>query len=86
MSKTDVESDPFEVVARALGCPREAITIESAMRRTHKWDSLGHVSVVTALEDAYHLSISDDEILSLTTMKSIVEFHKRHTRTDGDGA
>jgi citrate synthase len=86
MSNTEGGIDPFEVVARVLGCPPAAITTESAMKRTHKWDSLGHVSVVTALEEAYGVSISDDEMLALTTMKSILEFHKRQTRTDGDGA
>lgn len=73
--------NPFEIVARALGCPSSAITADSAMKRTHKWDSLGHVSVVTALEEAYGVSISDEEILSLTTMKAILDFHERQAKT-----
>jgi len=69
-----VESpDPFTVVATALRCRRETLTPESGMYRTHGWDSFGHVNVIVALEDAYGLSIPNDEILSLNTMKAIVE-------------
>jgi acyl carrier protein len=66
--------DPFTVVAQALRCSRDSLSIESAMYRDHGWDSFGHVSVIVALEEAYGISIPNDEIMSMTTMKAIVEF------------
>jgi acyl carrier protein len=51
--------------------------MESAMYRDHGWDSFGHVSVMVALEKAYGISISNDEMMLLTTMQSIVELIER---------
>lgn len=70
-------SDPFEVVATALGCNSRSLSLEAGMYRTHGWDSLGHISVIVALQDAYNLRISDEELMSLVTMKAIVEFCER---------
>ena len=69
--------DPFAVVADALRCRRETLTPESGMYRTHGWDSFGHVNVIVAVEDAYGLIIPNDEILSLNTMKAILERFQR---------
>jgi len=65
--------DPCSVVAQALGCSRDSLSIESAMYRDHGWDSFGHVSVIVALEEAYGISIPNDKMMILTTMKAIIE-------------
>lgn len=77
MTPSDAPLDPFIVVAQALRCPRNSLSIESAMYKDHGWDSFGQVSVIVALEKAYGVSISNDEIMNLTTMKAIVEFSQR---------
>jgi acyl carrier protein len=69
--------DPFTVVAKALLCPRESLTLESGMYKTHGWDSFGHVTVILALEDAYGITIPNDNMMSLNTMKAIVEHCQR---------
>lgn len=68
--------DPFNLVAQALRCSRDSLSMESAMYRDHGWDSFGHVSVIAALEEAYGISISNDEVTFLRTLKAIVEFTK----------
>jgi acyl carrier protein len=74
MTASEMATDPFKVVAQALRCSRDSLSMESAMYRDHGWDSFGHVSVISALEEAYGIRISNDEVLLLTTMKGIVEF------------
>jgi acyl carrier protein len=74
--------DPFIVVAKALGCPRESLTLESGMYRNHGWDSLGHVTVILAIEEAYGIAIPNDQMMSLNTMKAIVEFYQRSGNTE----
>ena len=69
--------DPFSIVAEALGCSRNSLSIESAMYKDHGWDSFGHISVIVAMEEAYGISIPNDEIMNLTTMEAIVELSKR---------
>lgn len=75
--------DPFDVVAKALGCPKEELSEESAIRHYHGWDSLGHVKIITAIEYVLETSITDDEVVELTNMKAICEFFDRQSRTDG---
>lgn len=82
MTPSDVPTDPFSVVAQALRCPRDSLSMESAMYRDHGWDSFGHVSVIVALEEAYGISIPNDEMMILTTMKAIVEFTERSREVD----
>ena len=86
MTSPTVPKDPFGVVAKALQCPRDSLSLKSAMYRDHGWDSFGHVNVITALEEAYGISISNDEMMILTTMKSIVEFTERMGEVDQHGA
>ena len=74
--------DPFVVVAEALGCSRDSLCLESAMYRDHGWDSFGHVSVITAIEEACAISIANDEVLKYTTMKAILELFE-HCREVG---
>ncbi|MCH8270574.1 MAG: acyl carrier protein [Planctomycetes bacterium] len=47
------------------------------MYKDHGWDSFGHISVIVAMEEAYGISIPNDEIMNLTTMEAIVELSKR---------
>ena len=82
MTSSSAPPDPFTVVAQALGCSRDSLSIESAMYRDHGWDSFGHVSVIVALEEAYGISIPNDEMMSLITMKAIVESLKRSQGVD----
>lgn len=82
MTFSSAPPDPFSVVAQALGCSRDSLSIESAMYRDHGWDSFGHVSVIVALEEAYGIRIPNDEMMILTTMKAIVQILERSQGVD----
>ncbi|MEZ6137015.1 MAG: acyl carrier protein [Pirellulaceae bacterium] len=75
------EPDPFMIVATALKCDRTILTLDSAMHRTYGWDSLAHIDIVMGLERACGVSISNDEILTLSNMASIVAFCDRTTKS-----
>lgn len=74
--------DPFEVVARALGRPRESLTNESAMYRDHGWDSLGHLGVIMGIEEALGMSIGNDEAWTLKNMEAISKLFKNHNGSE----
>ena len=76
--------DPFDVVAKALKCPKGTLSAKSAMYRDHGWDSFGHVSIIAAIEEVLKVSIENDEMLKLTTMTAICEFFDRQSRTNGE--
>lgn len=66
--------DPFDIVANALGCSRDSLSNESAMYKDYGWDSFGHVSVITAIEEACGINLGNDEFMKYTTMRAIIEF------------
>jgi acyl carrier protein len=74
---TGAARDPYDVVAEALGCSRQALSPESAMYRDHGWDSFGHVSVIFALEKAYGVRIDDASIEKYRTMKAIHQLYQQ---------
>ena len=78
MNSSGKAPDPFDVVARALQRPRECLTEESAIYRDHGWDSLGHLNVIMAIEEALGIAIENEEAWQLKNMKVIAEFFERH--------
>ena len=73
-------ADPFEIVASALSCGRESLSMDSAMYRDHGWDSFGHIRIIMALEEAYRISIPPSDIEKYTSMSAIRELHARLMR------
>lgn len=79
--KSDKElPDPFDIVAKALGCSRVSLSTDSAMYRDHGWDSLGHVSLLTTLEEAYGICIDDETIEKYATMRAIQQLYEQILR------
>ncbi len=84
MTSRTVPPDPFDVVAKALKCPKESLSRESKMLWHHRWDSLGHVEIIEAIEDVLGIDIPDGEACELKTMKAICEFFNGQSRTNGE--
>ena len=84
MTSNTLPRDPFDVVAKALKCPKESLSRESEQYRHHGWDSLGHVEIIEAIEKVLGINISDDEAEELTTMKAICKFFNSQSRTSGE--
>jgi acyl carrier protein len=70
--------DPFDIVAVALRCEREDLSINSARYRTHGWDSFGHLAVILELERACGILIDDASVEKYATMTAIVELFEKH--------
>ena len=83
MTSCSVPPDPFEFVAGVLGCSKEELSEESEIYKHYGWDSFGHMEIIAALEEALGISIDDDEVLELTTMRAICELFDRRYRTNG---
>jgi acyl carrier protein len=72
---------PFDLVAKALGCSPTSLSIDSAIYRDHGWDSFGHLSVILALEEAYGIRIDDNGVQKYTSMRAIQELYKELSAT-----
>jgi citrate synthase len=62
---------PESLVANVFGIPADSITDESSNRTLKEWDSLGHITLILELEQAYGVSLGPDEALTLTSVGAI---------------
>ncbi len=55
-----------------------AITPETSPDDIPRWDSLRHIALVTALEDAFSISLSMDEMMEIHSVRDIQAVLARH--------
>jgi len=61
------------VIADVFGVPSEELGQETVQEDIPEWDSLGHLNLMLALEEAFSVSFSVDEMPELVSVKAIVE-------------
>jgi citrate synthase len=62
------------VIANALRIPENDVTDTLRFHGTHAWDSLNHITLILSLEAEYGVSIPDDVLVELTSVRAIREF------------
>lgn len=65
-------------VARVLRMAPSEITEETAMRTTPAWDSLSHMEMVTAIEAAFGVRLSMDDIVAMTSVAGLRNVLRAH--------
>ncbi len=53
---------PVALIAEALGCAESSLAEDSRLGNHPNWDSVGHLSVMLALEQHYGVEITDETI------------------------
>jgi acyl carrier protein len=61
----------LELIAGTLGIPPAQLTDASDIHNTRKWDSLRHIMLMTELETAYGIELSDKEMLEAVSVAKI---------------
>lgn len=63
-----------EIMAATLELPEDAITETSDMSDITKWDSLGHVNIMVALEQAFDLYMDVEDFAELDSVPAILQY------------
>lgn len=63
-----------EIMATALELPASAIRENSTMDEIEEWDSLGHVHIMVALEQAFDLYMDVDDFAELDSVPAILQY------------
>ncbi len=63
-----------EIIMETLSCSEDKITLEASLTDDIGADSLDAVELNMALEEAFSISISDDDLMGFKTVKDIVEY------------
>lgn len=63
-----------QILAREWNVPAESIPDDAAINVYERWDSLGHISIMLALEMEFGIEINPDTVQALTTLPKIVTY------------
>lgn len=61
----------YQLIGQVLGVNPAELNEESNSQNTPKWDSLRHIEVVFAMENAFHIRFTMPEIASLRKLGDI---------------
>lgn len=63
-----------ELLAEIWHLPPSQIPDEASLNGFDKWDSLGHISIILALEARFQIPVNEETIQSLNSLPRIVAF------------
>lgn len=69
-----------EIIMDTINCDEEKITIEANLYDDLGIDSLDAMELSMALEEAYELTIEEDELKNFVTVKNIVDYIDSKTK------
>jgi acyl carrier protein len=69
MSTTEIEGRLREILASVLEVPVEEIPEDASTDSIEAWDSLAHMNLILAVEDAFGVTIPDEEAADLTSIQ-----------------
>ena len=67
-----------DLVSRVLKVPRDRIADDLEYGAIEQWDSLGHVNLMLALEEACGVEIDEDLMVELTSIAALRAFAGEH--------
>ena len=63
----------LKIISQIMDVPVEQINEDSSTKTVAKWDSLKHMKLMLSLEEAFNVTFSDEEIVNMLSVKTIVE-------------
>lgn len=78
MNASSNEDQVVAVFARTLGIDVGQVTDELRYNTIPQWDSIAHMSVVAALEDAFGIMIDMDDVIDMSSVGKAREILRKH--------
>ncbi len=67
----------LELVSQTMKVPIHELSEESSPENIESWDSLSHMTLILALEEAFDVIFTDEEIVEMVSVRLILETLKR---------
>lgn len=72
------ENDICNVIAEALGLKRGNISVDDGTDTVQEWDSLGYLSILSALEKTFGNKVAAiDDLAAVKSVREIIDIFKR---------
>ena len=68
----------YQIISQLMEIPVASISENSSGDDIVKWDSLKHMDLMMTLEEEFEIQFTDEEIVELSDVKSILEAIKEH--------
>jgi acyl carrier protein len=68
----------YYIISQLMEMPVASISEDSSREDIVKWDSMKHMDLMMTLEEEFEIQFTDEEIVELSDVKSIVEAIKDH--------
>lgn len=63
-----------EIIVDTINCDEDSVVLDANLKEDLDADSLDAVELNMALEEAFDISISDEDLMKFVTVKDIVEY------------
>ena len=68
-----------DIIVETINCSEDIVTLEAKLKDDLDTDSLDAVELNMALEEAFDISIADEDLASFVTVKDIVDYIDKNT-------
>ena len=75
MSKLEIYSKVFKT---ALDLDESKFSKDIKYNEVEEWDSIGHMTLISALEEEYKITLETDDIIDFSSFKSGIEILKKY--------
>ncbi len=66
----------FKAVSQIMGVPVETLNEKSSQYTVGYWDSLKQMNLILSIEEEFSVSLSDEEIMKISSIKDIIKLLK----------
>ena len=63
----------FSVMSSVFGVPVDSLNDDSSFDTIEQWDSLQHMNLIFALEEEFGVTMDDEAVAEMTSVKSILD-------------
>ena len=74
----NLEDKVLHIIHNILNVPAEKLSLQSSSENIEGWDSLKHMNLILALEEAFEVSLTDEEIIDMQNVEVIIRTIKGH--------
>ena len=60
-----------KIMASVFSVPEEVITDKTSIDNLSQWDSVKHLNLVLCIEDEFHISLSEEQILEMLSFELV---------------
>ena len=72
------KNDYKEIFKSSLNIQDEQVTDQLKYNDIEEWDSIGHMSLVSAIEDKFKISLETDDIIDFSSYKEEIKILKKY--------